>query len=161
MKISIVYDSRTGHTAKAAEYIIEGVEKVEGVEAKAFNIDDIDEDFVKDSCALIVGTPTYNGYLTGKMKLWLETDLKKYNVGGKLGGAYATAGYIHGGGDLAIQCILTHLMVGGMMTYSGGHVKGKPVIHLGPVAISENMDDFAELFRIYGQRMAEQAAVLN
>ena len=52
-------------------------------------------------------------------------------------------------------------MVDGMMTYSSGQSKGMPVIHLGPVAISPNIDDFADLFKIYGQRMAEQALLLN
>lgn len=77
------------------------------------------------------------------------------------GGAFATAAFIHGGGDLAIQCVLTHLMVDGMMVYSGGQAWGMPVIHLGPVAIGPDLEGFAELFRTYGQRMARQAANLN
>lgn len=161
MKLSIIYDSKTGNTAKAAQYICEGAEKVSGVQAKAFHIDSIDETYVKESCGLIVGSPTYNGCLSGKLKVWLETGLTKLKVAGKLGGAFATAAFIHGGGDLAIQCILTHLMVDGMMVYSSGQSKGMPVIHLGPVGISSNMDDFADLFKIYGERMAEQAAQLN
>lgn len=161
MKLSVIYDSKTGNTAKAAQYICEGAERASGMQAKAFHIDNIDEDFVKESCGLIVGSPTYNGSLSGKLKVWLETDLTKLKVSGKLGGAFATAAFIHGGGDLAIQCILTHLMVDGMMVYSSGQSKGMPVIHLGPVAISSNIDDFAELFNTYGYRMAEQVLQLN
>lgn len=157
MKLSIIYDTKTGNTAKVAEFIIEGAQSIDGVEAKAFNIDTIDEAFVKESSALIVGSPTYNGYLSGRMKMWLEAGPAKLNVAGKLAGAYATAAFIHGGGDLAIQCILTHLMVDGMMAYSSGQSKGMPVIHLGPVAISPNVDEYAKLFKIYGKRMAEQA----
>ena len=160
MKIAIVYDSKTGNTAKMAEYIIEGISSVDGMEAKAFNIDSIDLDYVKESSALIVGTPTYNGYLSARMKKWLETEPIKLNVAGKLGGAYATAAFIHGGADLAIQCVLTHLMVDGMMVYSGGQSKGMPVIHLGPVAIAPDLDNFADLFKIYGKRMAQQASAL-
>ena len=52
-------------------------------------------------------------------------------------------------------------MVAGMMTYSGGGSQGVPVIHLGPVAIAPNLDEFAELFRTYGERMARQAAKLS
>lgn len=160
MKIAIVYDSKTGNTAKMSEYIIEGIQSVSGMEAKAFNIDSLDEDYIRESKALIVGTPTYNGYLSSKMKKWLETVPTKLNVAGKLGGAYATAAFIHGGADLAIQCVLTHLLVDGMMVYSSGQAKGMPVIHLGPVAIAPDLDSFAELFRIYGKRMAEQTAAL-
>lgn len=158
MKLAIVYDTKTGNTAKMVEYLIEGITSVDGAEAKAFPITAVDEEYVKASTALIVGTPTYNGTLTARMKSWLESGPSRLNVAGKLGGAYATAAFIHGGGDLAIQCVLTHLMVDGMMVYSSGQAKGMPVIHLGPVAISPDLDTFADLFRIYGKRMAEQAA---
>ena len=158
MKLAIVYDTQTGNTAKMAKYIIEGISTIDEAEATAFPITDVDEEYVKASDALIVGTPTYNGYLTARMKAWLESAPAKLNVAGKLGGAYATAAFIHGGGDLAIQCILTHLMVDGMMVYSSGQAKGMPVIHLGPVAIAPDIETFADLFRVYGKRMAEQVA---
>ena len=160
MRLAIVYDTKTGNTAKMAEYLIEGFTAADGAEAKAFPITAVDEEYVKASDALIVGTPTYNGYLTARMKAWLESTPAKLNVAGKLGGAYATAAFIHGGGDLAIQCILTHLLVDGMMVYSSGQAKGMPVIHLGPVAIAPDLDAFADLFRIYGKRMAEQVACI-
>ncbi|MCC2256504.1 flavodoxin domain-containing protein [Intestinimonas aquisgranensis] len=160
MRLAIVYDTKTGNTAKMAEYLIEGFTAVDGAEAKAFPITAVDEEYVKASDALIVGTPTYNGYLTARMKARLESAPAKLNVAGKLGGAYATAAFIHGGGDLAIQCILTHLLVDGMMVYSSGQAKGMPVIHLGPVAIAPDLDAFADLFRIYGKRMAEQVACI-
>ena len=160
MRLAIVYDTKTGNTAKMAEYLIEGFTAVDGAEAKAFPITAVDEEYVKASEALIVGTPTYNGYLTARMKAWLESTPAKLNVAGKLGGAYATAAFIHGGGDLAIQCILTHLLVDGMMVYSSGQAKGMPVIHLGPVAIAPDLDAFADLFRIDGKRMAEQVACI-
>lgn len=160
MQISIVYDSKTGNTQEMARYVIEGITSVERMEAKVFSIDNIDAECVKNSCGLIVGTPTYNGYLSARMKAWLESGPAALQVAGKLGGAYATAAFIHGGGDLAIQCILTHLMVDGMMTYSGGQSYGMPVIHLGPVAIAPQLEQFADLFRTYGQRMATQAAAL-
>ena len=160
MKITILYDSKTGNTTKMADYIIEGITSVEGAEAKAFSIDAIDEDYANSSTAIIIGTPTYNGCMTARLKVWLESGLAKLNPAGKLGGAYATAAYIHGGGDLAMQCVFTHMLVDGMMVYSSGQAKGAPVIHLGPIAIAPNLDDYAELFRTYGKRMAEQAAKL-
>ena len=160
MQISIVYESKSGNTAKMAEYIAEGVRMVEGMEARTFSVDAVDSEYVKNSCALVVGTPTYNGTLSGKLKMWLESGPSKLNVAGKLGGAFATAAFIHGGGDLAIQCILTHLLVDGMMVYSSGAAKGMPVIHLGPVAIAPELDQFAELFRLYGKRMAEQSVAI-
>ena len=48
------------------------------------------------------------------------------------------------------------MMVAGMMVYSGGSSYGKPVIHLGPVGMSQNIVDFKDLFVTYGKRMGEQ-----
>lgn len=160
MKITVVYDSKTGHTEKMAGYIVEGIASVGGAEGRAFSIGAVDEAYAKESAAIIVGTPTYYGDITARMAAWLEDGLKNTAPAGKLGGAFATAGYIHGGGDLAMQCIFTHMFVAGMMVYSGGGSKGKPVIHLGPVATVPDFESFAELFRTYGKRMAEQALSL-
>ena len=161
MKLTVIYDTKTGNTAKMAEYILEGMQSVAGVEAKAFQIDNVDADYVRESKAVVVGTPTYNGSLTARIKAWLETAPAQLQLAGKLAGAYATAAYVHGCADLAIQCVLTHLMVAGMMAYSGGGAQGAPVIHLGPVAIAPNLEEYAELFRIYGKRMAEQAVKIG
>lgn len=93
------------------------------------------------------------------MKVWLE-GAGKYNLTGKLGGAFATANYVHGGADIAMQCVLLHLMMTGMMVYSGGGSKGTPVIHLGPVAIGGELEKYEELSEIYGKRFAEQTAAI-
>ena len=42
------------------------------------------------------------------------------------------------------------------MIYSGGSACGKPIIHLGPVGMSQDIDSFKELFVTYGKRMGEQ-----
>ncbi|MCI8326438.1 MAG: flavodoxin, partial [Lachnospiraceae bacterium] len=48
----------------------------------------------------------------------------------------------------------------GMMTYSGGGSLGKPVIHLGPVALSSRLEESEETFLTYGERMATKATEL-
>ena len=58
---------------------------------------------------------------------------------------------LYGGITVKILC-----KVMGMMTYSGGSACGKPVIHLGPVGMSQDIDSFKELFVTYGKRMGEQ-----
>lgn len=49
------------------------------------------------------------------------------------------------------------MMAYGMLTYPGGNFFGKPVIRLGPVAISGNGEAERETFRLYGARMAQKA----
>ena len=51
-------------------------------------------------------------------------------------------------------------MVLGMLTYSGGGASGKPVIHLGPVAISGHLDESRSTFELYGKRMAKKTLEL-
>ena len=43
-----------------------------------------------------------------------------------------------------------------MMVYSGGGSHGTPVIHIGPVGMSQNIEDFRDLFVAYGKRFAMQ-----
>ena len=156
MKAAIIFDSRTHTTEKAAGFIAEGLKSVGDIEARCFNIDEADFEYIQQSQLVIFGSPTYIASVTAKMKSWLESNAGKLKLAGKLGGAYATEQYIHGGAENAIQDMLVFMMVMGMMTYSGGSACGKPVIHLGPVGMSQDIDSFKDLFVIYGQRMGEQ-----
>lgn len=57
MKLAVIYHSETGNTKKAAEFVRAGMEKVEGVEARAFSIDAVDEAFVSEAGGVIFGAP--------------------------------------------------------------------------------------------------------
>lgn len=153
-KVAIIYDSKTGTTAKAAEYVSKGIKEI--CEVRTFSLADVDTDYVKTCDGVILGSPTYFASLTANMKTWMETEAPKLGLAGKLGGAYATEQYIHGGAENAIQIMLTHEMVLGMMVYSGGGSHGTPVIHIGPVGMSQNIEDFRDLFVAYGKRFAMQ-----
>lgn len=160
MKIAVLYHSVTGTTRKMAEAICEGIGSVDGVEGRAFSIDDADAEYVRESKCVVLGTPVYFASMSGEIKMWFEKAARQYALAGKLGGAFATANYVHGGGEVAIQSILSHMMVMGMMAYSGGGAHGTPVIHLGPVAIREGADQYTETFKTYGSRMAIKTAEL-
>ena len=60
-----------------------------------------------------------------------------------------------------MNALLIHLLVYGMMIYSGGGSYGKPVIHMGPVEVSPEKENFRELFEIYGKRFATQAQKIS
>lgn len=159
MKCSVVYHSETGNTKAMAQAVAEGMRQVPGTEVRVFSIDAVEEEWLRESACLVVGSPTYYASVSGRMKLFLET-LGRYGVAGKLGGAFATANYVHGGAELAMQTILDHMLVCGMLVYSGGGAHGKPVIHLGPQAVAGQMAEAEETFLLYGRRMAGQAAKL-
>lgn len=162
MKMAVIYHSVTGNTKNMGEEIVKGMNSVEGTEAKCFPIEDVDYDFVKEAKCVVLGSPIYAAHITGQMMNFMLAEGGKLCLAGKLCGAYATAQYVHGGGELGIREMLDHMMVMGGLIYSGGASCGKPVIHLGPVGIDNTLDinQFAENFEIYGRRMASKAMEL-
>ncbi len=166
MNIAVIYDSKSGNTKMAAEWITEAMNEVSEVDAKAFSIQSVDENFVKEAKGVVIGSPSYASQMTPDMHSWLLGAGVELSLAGKLGGAFATQQYTDGGGDLVIQSILTIEIVKGMMFYSGGGAFGKPIIHLGPVAVNNNvekhngMEYYKETFMIYGRRFAEKASEL-
>lgn len=156
MQISIIYDSKTNNTATVAGYIAEGIRTNGNIDVKAFHIDHVDEEYVKNSQGVIFGSPTYAAGPTAEFYSFLQRRAGKLNLSGKLGGVFATEQYIHGGADLVMVRIMENLLVYGMMLYSGGASMGAPVIHVGPVEVSPDAEKFRDLFLIYGQRFAAQ-----
>lgn len=160
LRAAIVYDSRTHTTEKAAAFIAEGVQRA-GLQPACFNIDEADAGYIESADLVILGSPTYMASVTAKMKTWLEEKGSELDLAYKLGGAFATEQYIYGGGENAIKEMLTFMMVQGMMTYSGGKAHGKPIIHLGPAGMSQDIESFRELFVAYGERMGKLAVWLD
>ncbi|WP_024614936.1 NAD(P)H-dependent oxidoreductase [Clostridium sp. Ade.TY] len=159
MKISILYDSKSGHTKTVGENIKLGAEKVEGIQVKCMNINNIDIDFLNESKGIIFGTPTYLANTTSNLKNWLDNS-HHINFEGKIGAMYATADYIWGGADTAILTLMNHLIVKGMLLYSGGAALGKPFIHLGYVSVNGVNDNDIETPMIFGERIAKKVKEL-
>lgn len=157
--MAILYYSRTGTTKKMGELIAEGMKKAGAVEVGLFPLSGIDEEFVNAAKCIVLGTPTYLAAMAAPVKVFLDEN-RTVVFAGKIAGAYATEDYVHGGGDLAVQGVLSHLMVKGALVYSGGGACGKPVIHLGPVGLKELLPTAEDTFRLYGERMARKTLEL-
>ncbi len=162
MKAAVIFDSKTGNTKMAAEWIVEGMKNVDGVDARAFSVHSVDEEFVKEAKGIVAGSPSYAAQMTPDMHNFLLMSGGKLGFAGKLGGAFATEQYTHGGGTLVLQSILTIEMVMGMLCYSGGGGCGNPFIHLGPVGVNDNiekhngMEKYQDYFETFGRRFAEK-----
>ena len=131
MKISIIYYSKTGHTKEMGEEIAAGI-RSEGGEARLFSIEEpLDAEYIASSDGVIFGTPTYLASTCWQMKKWFDVDSAGISLAGKLGGVYSTAHFAQGGGDIAVMTLIGHMLVKGMLIYSGGSSLGKPYIHLG------------------------------
>lgn len=74
-RVSIVYDSSfRGQTAVLAESIAAGARSVEDAEVHLFHVEDVDDnwDTLHLSDAIIFGSPTYLGSVSGNFKLFAE-----------------------------------------------------------------------------------------
>jgi flavodoxin len=93
-KLLILYDSRTGHTEKMAQYLAEGVRMI-GHEAEVTRISQIkNEKQLQGYDAYAFGCPTYHRDMTNGMKTFLFLA-HKANLEGKVGGAFGS--YTHSG----------------------------------------------------------------
>jgi NAD(P)H dehydrogenase (quinone) len=158
MKISVIYHSISGNTQQVAELIASGARLGSDVEVRTMNIDEVDEEFVQSSMAVIIGCPTHRGTLTWQMKKWIETT--KLKLAGKIGSVFATEGYIGGGGDFAEMELIAHLLVSGTLVYSGGTAWGQPFTHFGAIVIKDGDDAQRERARVFGERVAKKAMEL-
>ncbi len=164
MKLAVIYDSKTGNTKQAAEWIVAGMNETDGVEAQAFAIGAVDADFVREAKGVVIGSPSYLALMTPDMHSWLQKELPTLAAAGKLAGAFATEQYTHGGGELVVQSIMTAELVLGMLYYSSGGGCGNPYIHIGPIGVNGNveahnaLENYKEYFEIYGRRFAQKAA---
>lgn len=102
MLVSIVYFSGTGHTAKQARAVAEGVREVPGAEARLVDLGagPVPWDVLEASDAILFGSPTYNGSLSARVKSFFEDstraawrDLKWRN---KVAGGFTNSGAQHG-----------------------------------------------------------------
>ena len=128
MKLSILYYSKTGRTRDTALAIQRGAEKIEGMEAKAFPLDEIDEDFLKESRAVgIWNTNLFGQHLLADQK-WFDESLKIQAGRESWEPPMLQPTISRGGADTAIMNIVGHMLVKGMMVYSGGSALGQPSI---------------------------------
>ena len=161
MKVAVVYHSETGNTRKMAELVREGCLRVEGVEAKCMSVGDVDEAYVVEAQAIILGTPTYEGTCTWQMKRFLDTGPN--GLAGKLGGVFASQNWPGGGGaSFAEMTVIAGMLVLGMMVYSGGIAEGQPFLHFGAVSRkAPNEDLYRERCLKLGENIARKAVELS
>ena len=160
MKIAIIYYSKTGNTKAMAELVRQGCLGVGGIEARCMSLDEIDDEYVVASQAVILGTPTYEGSCSWQMKKYLDSAAK--GLGGKLGGVFASQNWPGGGGaSFAEMTVIAGMLVRGMLIYSGGITEGHPYLHFGAVSSRAPDEDlYRERCLKLGDNIARKAVEL-
>lgn len=87
-KVAIVYHSGYGHTQKQAEAVAEGVARVTGTKALLIPVAEADDRVAELNAAdaIVFGSPTYMGSVSGPFKTWMDGTSK---VWGKWNGKLA------------------------------------------------------------------------
>lgn len=77
-KLSVVYHSGAGHTAYAAQKVVEGAKSVDGVEVQLIEVgkNPVDWEVLKAADAIIFGTPTYMGGVSAPFKAFMDESSK-------------------------------------------------------------------------------------
>ncbi|WFU10310.1 flavodoxin family protein [Rhizobium sp. CB3090] len=102
MKVSIVYDSGFGHTARQAQAVAEGIAEVKDVETSLIAVADssIPWETLEASDAIIFGSPTYNGLVSARFKQFMEDSTKaawsQQKWRNKIAAGFTNSGAQHG-----------------------------------------------------------------
>ena len=148
-RILISYFSKTGHTRLMAEEVAKGA-SLEGCDVVLKAVSDTSVDEMRDSDAVIFGSPTYYGGPAAELKLLIDESVKYHgSLDGKVGGAFASAGMLGGGVETTVRALLDALLIHGMV------IMGSPrIAHYGPVSVGNPDDKAREECRKYGERLA-------
>lgn len=161
-RILVLYDSKTGNTAKMAQLVAEGAQSIPETEVRLRSVDEASPQDVVWCDGLAVGSPTNMGVLSWKLKrFWDETMGEHWmKLDGKIACAFSSAGGWGGGMELACQSILTVLMNFGFLTFGVTDYAAKlTTCHYGAVTAREPRTEEAQAAcRLLGKRLAEWTA---
>ena len=87
--VIIVYDSKTGNTAKAAEEVASGV-KESGASVEMKNVDDATVDDLRKAKGIILGSPNISDNYSAKMRDFVNNKLAAAKPSDKVGAVFGT-----------------------------------------------------------------------
>jgi NAD(P)H dehydrogenase (quinone) len=156
-RVLVVYDSRTGNTEKMAHAVANGAKTIKGTRVVVKKVDDVKMNELTDSDAIIIGSPTYYGNMSGKVKQFIDrTNGIHGKLIGKIGGAFTSSGDTACGAETAMLSILQAMLIHGMIIQGRSDNK-----HYGPTAVESPNRTETESCNELGKRVACLAAVLK
>ena len=157
MKITVIYDSYSGHTKEMAHEIVEGAKAFGGIEVVLKHVDDaVGEDFFSEG--LIIGSPTYCGLMSWKLKEFFDKSqpVAWGKVDGRIGAAFSSSGGLGGGNEMTVFSILNALMNYGFIVFGLPEYAGRGVTaHYGAVSVGSPKELERKACRMLGYKMAE------
>jgi NAD(P)H dehydrogenase (quinone) len=150
-KVLIVYDSRTGNTEKMAHAVAEGVKRVQDIEVFVKKVDQTKLEDLLNADGIIIGSPTYYGQMSGKIKTFIDESVKIHGkLAGKVGAAFTSSGGTASGAETTLLSILEAILVHGMIVQGRADHK-----HYGAAAVEKPSEEEMEMCRMLGERTAK------
>lgn len=139
-KAIIIYDTRSGNTARMAKAVEEGMKetRIQVLSKRAVNAK---ADDLTDADAIVLGAPTYHHDLIQSMKTFLF-EMEKADLKGKVGAAFGSYGW---SGE-AVQ----------MMTDTMKHIFGMKVIEPGLKMLRGLSESSLKECQQFGRKIAEE-----
>ncbi len=128
-KIAVVYHSGFGHTKKAAEAIIKGIQNIKGAEATLLSVEQFGEKdeanwaILNEADGILFGAPTYMGSVSAQYKTFIDAAAKcwfKQAWKDKIAGGFTNSGSYSGDKFNSLIQLFTNSMQHGMIWVSLG-----------------------------------------
>jgi NAD(P)H dehydrogenase (quinone) len=157
VRVLIVYDSETGNTEKMAFAVSEGVKEIEGVDIQVKKVDKTTMEDLQKADGVIVGSPTYYGQMSSKIKAMFDESVKIHgDLEGKIGGAFTSSGGVASGAETTIISILEAMLIHGMI------IQGRPRSgHYGAAAVGAPKEQDIERCKELGRMVANLVVKLK
>jgi NAD(P)H dehydrogenase (quinone) len=156
-KILVVYDSKTGNTEKMAIAVAEGARQIKNVKVTVRKVDKTSLEDLCSSDGIIMGSPTYYGQMSGRLKTFIDESVKIHGkLEGKVGAAFTSSGGTACGAETTLLSILQAMLVHGMI------VQGRPDHkHYGAAAVDPTSEKDIAYCKELGKRVANLVAKLK
>jgi len=131
--------------------VAEGVKEASGVDALVKKVDETTNDDLLKADGIIIGSPTYYGQMSGKVKAMFDESVRIHGkLEGKIGAAFTSSGGIASGAETTIISILEAMLIHGMIIQGRAHIE-----HYGAAAVGKPKEQEKERCRELGKMVAD------
>ena len=156
-KILIVYDSKTGNTETMALAVSKGAEQISDIEVTVKKAEQTKLDDLLAADAIIMGSPTYYGQMSAKLKALIDESVKIHRkLAGKVGAAFTSSGGTTTGAETTLISILQAMLVHGMIIQGRADEK-----HYGASAVGNPKKRDLQYCEELGKNVASLVKKLN
>ena len=157
VKVLVIYDSGTGNTEKMAHAVAEGARQVKSAEVVLKKVDDATLNDLEWADAILVGSPTYYGQMSAKIKAFFDKSVEIHGkLEGKVGAAFTSSGGTATGAETTLLSIIEAMLIHGMIVQ--GRAENK---HYGAAAVEAPNKEELKICRELGKRTAKLALKLK